>query len=92
MAKFRAYVRTLGFVNIRVYTKCFTSAQSHIHNLFPRQYYVKKGIDEDTAVSLYYERLAAVQARGEQSTHQVLRDIFKEVCFSRTRVQMLLQW
>jgi hypothetical protein len=50
--------------------------------LFHSQHYVKKGIDEDTAVSLYYERLAAVQARGEQSTHQVLRDIFKEVSFT----------
>lgn len=47
------------------------------------QHYVRKGVDEDAAVSLYYERLAAVQARGEQSTHQVLRDIFKEVGFIR---------
>ena len=47
--------------------------------MFIYQHYVKRSIDEDTAVSLYYERLAAVQARGEQSTHQVLRDIFKEV-------------
>ncbi|CAB4033537.1 transformation transcription domain-associated, partial [Paramuricea clavata] len=57
-----------------------------------KTHYVKKGIDEDTAVSLYYERLAAVQARGEQSTHQVLRDIFKEIQSTIVPEVVLKEW
>lgn len=33
----------------------------------------------DAPVARYYERLAAVQARGSQASHQVLRDILREV-------------
>ncbi|KAK7043813.1 hypothetical protein SK128_007263 [Halocaridina rubra] len=39
----------------------------------------KKQLEPDTPITRYYERLAAVQARGAQASHQVLRDIVKEV-------------
>lgn len=57
-----------------------------------KKHYDNKGIDEDTAISLYYERLAAVQARGEQSTHQVLRDIFKEIQSTIVPEVVLKEW
>ena len=38
-----------------------------------------RSIEHDAPISRYYERLAAVQARGSQASHQVLRDILKEV-------------
>lgn len=66
-----------------VHTRLFLVLCFECHFFLSTQHYVRKGVDEDAAVSLYYERLAAVQARGEQSTHQVLRDIFKEVGFIR---------
>ena len=39
----------------------------------------KRGIEHDAPVARYYERLATVQARGSQASHQVLRDILKDV-------------
>lgn len=38
-----------------------------------------RGVEYDAPVARYYERLAAVQARGSQASHQVLRDILREV-------------
>lgn len=38
-----------------------------------------RGVEYDAPVARYYERLAAVQARGTQASHQVLRDILREV-------------
>lgn len=39
----------------------------------------KRGIEHDAPIARYYERLLTVQARGSQASHQVLRDILKEV-------------
>ncbi|CAB1338302.1 unnamed protein product, partial [Coregonus sp. 'balchen'] len=44
-----------------------------------KQRCAKKGIEHDNPISRYYDRLATVQARGTQASHQVLRDILKEV-------------
>lgn len=38
-----------------------------------------RGVEFDAPIARYYERLAAVQARGSQASHQVLRDILREV-------------
>lgn len=50
------------------------------------------GVDFDAPVSRYYERLAAVQARGSQASHQVLRDILREVQSSMVPKDMLKEW
>ena len=39
----------------------------------------RRGIEHDSPISRYYERLAMVQSRGAQASHQVLRDILREV-------------
>ncbi|XP_068243023.1 transformation/transcription domain-associated protein isoform X3 [Palaemon carinicauda] len=52
----------------------------------------KKQLEPDTPVTRYYERLAAVQARGSQASHQVLRDIVKEVQGSMVPRTMLRDW
>ncbi|XP_046847243.1 transformation/transcription domain-associated protein-like isoform X2 [Xenia sp. Carnegie-2017] len=57
-----------------------------------KKHYSTQDIDEDTAVALYYEKLAAVQAKGEQSTHQVLRDIFKEIQSTIAPEVILKEW
>lgn len=38
-----------------------------------------RGVEYDAPIARYYERLAAVQARGSQVSQQVLRDILREV-------------
>ncbi|XP_066597811.1 transformation/transcription domain-associated protein isoform X1 [Prorops nasuta] len=50
------------------------------------------GIEHDAPVARYYERLAAVQARGTQASHQVLRDILKEVQTTMVPRTMLKDW
>lgn len=40
----------------------------------------------------YYERLADVQARGSQTTHNVLRDILREVQSSMVPNTLLKDW
>lgn len=37
-----------------------------------KQRCAKKGIEHDNPISRYYDRLATVQARGTQASHQVL--------------------
>jgi transformation/transcription domain-associated protein len=36
-----------------------------------KQRCAKKGIEHDNPISRYYDRLATVQARGTQASHQV---------------------
>lgn len=50
-----------------------------------KQRCAKKGIEHDSPISRYYDRLATVQARGTQASHQVLclRLIQLVVLFSR---------
>jgi transformation/transcription domain-associated protein len=50
------------------------------------------GLEHDSPVLRYYERLAAVQARGSQASHQVLRDILKEVQCNMVPRSMLRDW
>ncbi|XP_052467140.1 transformation/transcription domain-associated protein isoform X1 [Carassius gibelio] len=52
----------------------------------------KKGIEHDNPISRYYDRLATVQARGTQASHQVLRDILKEVQGNMVPRSMLKEW
>lgn len=40
-----------------------------------KQRCAKKGIEHDNPISRYYDRLATVQARGTQASHQVWRTL-----------------
>uniref|UniRef100_A0A8D0NEM8 Transformation/transcription domain associated protein n=1 Tax=Sus scrofa TaxID=9823 RepID=A0A8D0NEM8_PIG len=57
-----------------------------------KQRCAKKGIEHDNPISRYYDRLATVQARGTQASHQVLRDILKEVQSNMVPRSMLREW
>uniref|UniRef100_A0A8D2JJ48 Transformation/transcription domain associated protein n=1 Tax=Varanus komodoensis TaxID=61221 RepID=A0A8D2JJ48_VARKO len=57
-----------------------------------KQRCAKKGIEHDSPISRYYDRLATVQARGTQASHQVLRDILKEVQGNVVPRSMLKEW
>lgn len=52
----------------------------------------KRGIEHDAPVARYYERLATVQARGSQASHQVLRDILKDVQSNMVPRGLLKEW
>lgn len=52
----------------------------------------KLGIEHDAPIARYYDRLATVQARGAQASHQVLRDILKEVQTTMVSRTMLRDW
>ncbi|KAL0100349.1 hypothetical protein PUN28_019603 [Cardiocondyla obscurior] len=52
----------------------------------------KLGMERDAPIAKYYEKLAAVQARGAQASHQVLRDILKEVQSTMVSKTMLKDW
>lgn len=52
----------------------------------------RKHIESDSPIALYYDRLAAVQSRGLQVTHQVLRDILREVQGTMVPEYMLKEW
>lgn len=52
----------------------------------------KMGMEHDAPIARYYEKLAAVQARGTQASHQVLRDILKEVQTTMVSKTMLKDW
>lgn len=69
-ARIRAYVCVRTYTNACVYILCFFV---NVSSGIPR------GLEYDAPVTRYYERLAAVQARGSQASHQVLRDILREV-------------
>lgn len=52
----------------------------------------KLGIEHDVPLARYYERLADVQAHGSQTTHNVLRDILREVQQSMVPKTLLKDW
>ncbi|KAL3212159.1 hypothetical protein MRX96_000800 [Rhipicephalus microplus] len=52
----------------------------------------QRGVEHDAPVGRYYERLAAVQARGSQASHQVLRDILRDVQGSMVPRTLLRDW
>lgn len=49
-------------------------------------------VEHENPISRYYERLATVQARGSQASHQVLRDILKEVQTNIVPRGFLKEW
>lgn len=52
----------------------------------------KRNMEHDQPIGRYYEKLAAVQARGSQASHQVLRDILKDIQKDLVPVNMLKDW
>jgi len=52
----------------------------------------KRQQDHHNPIARYYERLSAVQARGSQASHQVLRDILKEVQSTMVPRTMVREW
>jgi len=52
----------------------------------------KRNVEHDAPISRYYERLAAIQARGSQPSHQVLREILKEVQTNMIPRTLLKEW
>ncbi|KAL7293008.1 hypothetical protein TKK_0013455 [Trichogramma kaykai] len=52
----------------------------------------KQGIEHDAPIAKYYERLAAVQARGATASHQVLREILKDVQQHMVSKTMFRDW
>ncbi|XP_070134948.1 transcription-associated protein 1 isoform X3 [Drosophila bipectinata] len=52
----------------------------------------KMQLDYDTPVVKYYERLSEVQARGTQTTHSILRDIFTEIQRKMVPKTLLKLW
>nr|ANJ04666.1 transformation/transcription domain-associated protein [Nilaparvata lugens] len=50
------------------------------------------GIDHEAPISRYYERLATVQARGQQAGHQVLKDILKDIQNTMIPRTMFRDW
>lgn len=52
----------------------------------------KKHVESDAPIALYYERLASVQSRGCQVTHQVLKDILREVQLTLVPEVLLKEW
>lgn len=52
----------------------------------------KKYVESDAPIALYYERLASVQSRGCQVTHQVLKDILREVQLTLVPEVLLKEW
>lgn len=57
-----------------------------------KQYCFSKNMDIDQPVNRYYERLANVQSKGSQASHQVLRDILKEIQSTLVPSTLLKQW
>ena len=52
----------------------------------------KRNVEHDAPIARYYERLATVQARGCQASHQVLRDILKDVQLNMVPRGLLKEW
>ncbi|XP_014255602.1 transformation/transcription domain-associated protein [Cimex lectularius] len=50
------------------------------------------GIEHDAPVTKYYERLASVQARGMQASHQILKEILKDVQTTMIPKTLLKDW
>lgn len=49
-------------------------------------------MEYDAPLTRFYERLAIVQARGTQASHQVLRDILKDVQSIMVSKTLLREW
>lgn len=49
-------------------------------------------IEHDAPITKYYDRLASVQSRGMQASHQILKDILKDVQTSMIPRTLLKDW
>ena len=63
-----------------------------LFSMFVFQRCAKRSVEHDAPIARYYERLATVQARGSQASHQVLRDILKEVQANMVPRGLLKEW
>ena len=52
----------------------------------------RRNIEHDQPIAKYYDRLANVQARGSQASHQVLRDILKDIQTNMIPVSLIKEW
>lgn len=52
----------------------------------------KRVIEHDAPITRYYDRLAAVQQRGSQASHQVLRDLLKDIMTNQVPRTILKEW
>ncbi|RWS15188.1 transformation/transcription domain-associated protein-like protein [Dinothrombium tinctorium] len=57
-----------------------------------KQKCIRRNIEHDASIARYYERLASVQARGSQASHQVLREILKEIQGNMVPITLLKEW
>ncbi|RWS25705.1 transformation/transcription domain-associated protein-like protein, partial [Leptotrombidium deliense] len=57
-----------------------------------KQKCIRRGIEHDASIARYYERLASVQSRGSQASHQVLREILKEIQGNMVPTTLLKEW
>ncbi|XP_072179557.1 transformation/transcription domain-associated protein-like [Diadema setosum] len=57
-----------------------------------KKWCTKQQVETDPPINRYYERLAVVQHRGSQASHQVLRDILKEVQTNMVPRTLLREW
>ncbi|ESP00831.1 hypothetical protein LOTGIDRAFT_140419, partial [Lottia gigantea] len=51
-----------------------------------------RATEHDAPIARYYERLATVQARGSQASHQVLRDVLKDVQNNMVPKGLFKEW
>ncbi|ESN91105.1 hypothetical protein HELRODRAFT_194551 [Helobdella robusta] len=52
----------------------------------------KQSVDPDQPITRYYERLAAIQLRGSQPSHQVLCDLLRDVQANMVPRSVLKEW
>lgn len=52
----------------------------------------QRSLEYDAPITRYYERLAAVQAKGSQASHQVLREILKDIQGTLVPTTLLKEW
>ena len=57
-----------------------------------KNYCSKFNIEHDSPITRYYERLAEIQQRGAQTTHLMLRDIFKDIQTNMIPKTVLKDW
>lgn len=57
-----------------------------------KQRCTQRNVEYDAPISRYYEKLAAIQARGSQASHQVLREILKDIQNTMVPSTLLKEW
>ncbi|CAG7721830.1 unnamed protein product [Allacma fusca] len=53
---------------------------------------IRRSVEFDSAIARYYERIAAIQTRGAQVSHQVLREILREIQANMVPRTMMKEW